>query len=427
MSVVCFENLEARELFDALPLDVSSVLTPLGPELRIEGTDGNDSIAIARQGRGVFILSGTGWSMFFDGPANSIRIDGLDGNDRISVRANIWTPVAIFGGAGNDTLTGGTGDDRIYGGTGNDAISGAGGNDVIITLGGGRDRTTGGAGLDSFWLDARTRDAATDLSEEESAAGALHRISSYAPGSYTDPELTPAAVGYSNFSDSPLFSRLGPQLEDIAQGQVGDCFALAALGAIAKTDPQIIRQSMVDLGDGTYVVQFIRDDASIFVRVDADLPVNAQGNLAYAQLGYQQSIWVGIFEKAYAIYRLGTADYSSIDGGFPGEIFEDLGLPSQSIFNDSSNTPQLLAQVRDAWQAGQAVTIGTVPDIDDPAIVANHSYVLTSVQTGPADEIESLTLHSPWPVEATNTPDGNLVLSAGNATSIIWFAVIGSP
>jgi hypothetical protein len=418
---VILQPLEPRRLFDAVPLDVSTVITPLGPELRIVGTDGNDSILIARKGRDVYIANGDDWSMVWDGSANSIRIDGGDGNDRIVVKSNIWTSVAIYGGAGDDTLIGGTGDDRIYGGTGSDQINGGGGDDVIVTLGGtGRDRAFGSTGLDSYWLDSSTRDVVIDLSPEEAAAGALHRISNFTTPN-SEPALTSAASGYADFSDSPLFSRFGPQASDVKQGQVGDCFLLSALASVAQVNPEILRQSMADLGDGTYVVQFARQDGDVFVRVDGNLPVDGNGDPAYAQLGAQKSSWVAIYEKAYAIYRLGNSDYASLDGGFPGEVYEDLGLPTQSFFSNGSTPQDLLDEVRSAESGNVAVTIGITPATTDPAVVPDHAYVLDSIQTDDSGNLTAVVLHSTWPTEGS----GNVVLTPEQAQADIWFVSIG--
>jgi autotransporter-associated beta strand protein len=84
----------------------------------------------------------------------------LNGNDSI----NYDDPEgrALFGGAGNDTITGGTGDDRLYGGDGDDVLNGTGGRDRIygeggdaaIRGGGASDLVDGGDGEDLLRGDA---------------------------------------------------------------------------------------------------------------------------------------------------------------------------------------------------------------------------------------------------------------------------------
>lgn len=418
MAVVSFlQVLESRLFFDVVPLEVSSSITPAGTELRIVGTDRRDNILISRKGKGVLITNGE-WSMLWNKGVSSIRIEAGGGNDRISVKSNIWTSVTLFGGAGNDTLIGGTGDDRLYGGAGADLLNGSAGNDVLVTLGDdARDRSIGGPGLDGFWLDSSAKESIADLSPEESAGGAVHRVASFA-SDLVNPALTSVATSYTDFSASTLFSRFGPQVQDITQGQLGDCFMLAALGAVAKANPQVIRQSMTDLGDGTYAVRFLTSTGETYLRVDGTLPVDASGNLIYAKQGARGSIWVPIFEKAYAIHRLGTSSYAALEGGFPGEIYEDLGLPAQSVF--SADTPeQLLQMLREAVNAGQAVTMGVSEVADDAPLVSGHAYMVDNVQLSDGGAT-SLVLRNTWPQAAAD--NSYIILSADDALDAFWFA-----
>lgn len=430
--------LEGRLLLSSAPLTVMSVLTPLGNELRITGTEGNDIIAISRKGHGTFITTGTGWSMHWPRPAATVRIDGLAGNDRIVVKSNIWTPVALFGGAGDDTLIGGTGEDRLYGQAGNDVLIGGGGNDVIVGVGdGGTDLCTGGEGLDSYWIDSGLPDAVTDLDSVEVSAGALHRVDVFSGGVDTsrnatgvsrlsDPLLTSVAAGYRNFSNHPLFSRFGPQPLDVVQGYLGDCYLLASLASLAKTNPQVIRQSVVDLGDGTYAVRFSNGRNATYVRVDADLPAGPWGGLAYAQLGLQGSLWVAILEKAYAFYRSGSADYASLEGGFMADVYEDLGLPSRSIFATRSGQG-LLNQLRDELNAGNAVTMGTRMHVGNVPVVGGHAYLVDGVFTDARGNVTHVRLRNPWGIDGAGNDgrdDGYVTLTAAQTLKVFWFACV---
>ena len=71
----------------------------------------------------------------------------------------------------------------------------------------------------------------------------------------------PAAISgttYKNFSNEPLFAANGPTQDDIRQGDVGDCYYLSTLAAIAKADPTRIEHSIEQMSDGTYVVQVFK-------------------------------------------------------------------------------------------------------------------------------------------------------------------------
>lgn len=444
------QPLEGRTLLAGIPLGLSTLSTPLGNELRITGTNRSDVISISRaHNGGVNIRTGTGWSTTWTGKASTILIDGRAGNDKITVGSNIWTPCILYGGSGNDTLTGGTGNDRLYGGGGANSLNGGGGNDVMVGVGDGTDRMSGGKGLDSFWLDASVRQAVTDLSAGEASAGAMHRIdafdvatsgglrsisiSSARPTATAtvgmqqlgDPALTGAASGYRTFSNDPLFSKFGPRPDDVIQGQLGDCYLLASLASIAKADPNVIRQQMVDLGDGTYAVQFNRDSVSTYVRVDSELPTTSWGGLAYAQLGAQKSLWVAIYEKAYAIFRRGDSNYASLAGGFMSDVYSDMGLSNNSTFTASSGQ-SLLAQLRDELGAGEAVTFGTQTRIAPGIpVIGGHAYSVDQVFADSSGNLTGLRLRNPWGIDGAgrdSSNDGYVTLTASQTISAFWFA-----
>lgn len=109
---------------------------------------------------------------------------------------------------------------------------------------------------------------------------------------------------------------------DVSQGAIGDCYLIAALGALAATPEgrRHIRDMIHDNGDRTYTVTF-RDGKK--VTVDDDF--YTKGNsLAYAKSG---ELWPLILEEAYA-KREGS--YGAIVGGSGGDVFKDFGLQSET-------------------------------------------------------------------------------------------------
>ncbi len=437
------QPLEARVLLAAAPmLTIRLVPGALGRELHITGTPDNDSISLARTRQGKLRISNRSWSGLWSGAADAIVVSGLGGDDRIAINSNIWTGCVLYGNAGNDTLIGGTGKDRLFGGEGSNLLSGGAGDDVLVSVGGGRrDRNIGGPGLDSVWADANSSEIVTDLSQDEAAAGALHRIARFAGGEklapgdsrtdlelngqkLSDPAFTGAASSYRSFASQPLFSTAGPSFDDIEQGQLGDCYLLSSLASVAKTNPRIIRQRIADLGDGTYAVQFTGGSSDTYVRVDGDLPTTSWGGLAYAQLGRQDSLWVAIVEKAYAFYRYGKADYGSLEGGFMSDVYNDLGLKSDSIFHADSGS-DLLARLRQNLRDGKAVTFGTIDDVGTAPLIGGHAYVVDKVLTDTRGIPCSLRLWNPWAIDGAGhdgRDDGYVTLSAAQAGKVFWFA-----
>ena len=437
------QPLEPRSLLAAVPT-ISTTTTSLGNLLHIVGTSGNDRISIYNTRSGLQIRHSSGWSKLYAGALAQIRIDGGAGNDLLDVHPSIGTQTILYGGAGTDTLRGGSGNDRLYGGDGRDYLFGNAGDDTLVVFGDrGIDRAYGGAGLDGFWADAGADEMIFDASADESAAGAVHRIDGFmdaaisatgtthavprtlgaAPSSLPDPTADASGARYADFSSRPLFSKYGPRADDVYQGSIGDCYLLASLGSVAAANQQLIRNRVVDLGDGTFAVQFTSGGATAYVRVDADLPVNDNG-LVYAKLGRQGSLWVAIVEKAYAFFRSGAGSYASLDNGFMADVYDHLGLRNDSLFSAAS-AQSLLQRLQADLTNGRAVTMGTRGDTGDVPVMGAHAYMVDSVVTDSLGTITHLRLRNPWGTDdfAGHGPDdGYILLTAAQAMRVFWFA-----
>ena len=92
----------------------------------------------------------------------------------------------------------------------------------------------------------------------------------------------------------PLFAHK-PNIEDIQQGQIGDCYLLSTLAAIAKQEPDSIQKNMLDNEDGTVTVRFFDKDnfyKPVYITVSKKVPrISASG-----------ALWVQVMEKAMAAF-----------------------------------------------------------------------------------------------------------------------------
>ena len=444
------ELLEQRTLMAAVGgLTVEEFALPAGGvELRVAGTDGADSVAVVAAPGGLEVRDELlEASQVFAGPYRSVRVDAGAGNDLVRVDASVPIPAVLHGGLGDDELRGGSGPDRLYGGEGADALDGGAGDDVVVALGGGTaDRATGGAGRDSFWLDTgRRADPVVDPSPEETLTGSVHRVGSFYTGQSVPREVRAAVravaldgadlpdpgVGdplytYRRFADHPLFASAGPTGDDVAQGMIGDCYLMAPLLSVAELDPTRIRESVVDLGDGTYAVQFGPGRAKKYVHVDGDLPVWPDDRMpAYAALGAEGSMWVAVIEKAYAMYRRGGArGYAGLDGGWMREAYAALGMPGRTIFTNSGD---LLARfLQSELAAGRSVTYAT----DEPAagapLVGSHAYAVVGVDLDSAGNPVGIRLRNPWAVDGEGSDgadDGYVTVTAHQAVASLMGVV----
>jgi hypothetical protein len=134
-----------------------AVLAP-GGTLVVNGTPGNDSIALAqtaggsgrspsgskitRRGGGTLTVRVNRTRFAFDAfSVRQIVVNALGGNDAVAIGAGVGAS-RVDAGAGNDTVVGGAGADTLLGGDGNDLIYGNAGVDRI-DAGAGRDRAKG--------------------------------------------------------------------------------------------------------------------------------------------------------------------------------------------------------------------------------------------------------------------------------------------
>jgi hypothetical protein len=225
--------------------------------------------------------------------------------------------------------------------------------------------------------------------------------------------VTEAGISYKNFSGSKLFADAGPAADDVNQGYVGDCYFLATLSSVADTNANTIKQSVVELGDGTYAVRFFRGNQQVFVRVDGDLPTWSNGRLAYADTGAEGSIWTAVMEKAFAVFRTGANSYASIESGWMSEAYAALGKVSNSTWSAADGS-QLLNVMKTALDSGKSVTYACYEPTDGAPLIGYHAYSVVSVDTA----AQTVTLRNPWGIDGAGydgSNDGYVTLSAAQA------------
>lgn len=212
---------------------------------------------------------------------------------------------------------------------------------------------------------------------------------------------------------------------DITQGNLGDCYFLSALAAIARYDPDAIRKMIRPNpnGDGSYIVTFYElvgygpiDNQPVYVprevTVTADFPLNSSGDPVFAKPedagAAGQELWVLLMEKAYAQYHYNN--YHAIEGGWGNIAMEVLtGVPSQTNSADNVTIDDLANQFNTGaitvasltdWKIGSDPNpLWDIPDETDTnllyqngTIVPSHEYYVTAVDVAAG----TITLHNPW-------------------------------
>jgi len=382
------------------PVTISQVAKGNLTRLQITGTTGNDSIMVT-QSAGTLTIVANGQTYTQSGAFSELAIYGMSGNDSITVQSSVAVPSLIYGGLGNNTI-----------------LANGAAKSFVVTLGGGTDLVTGNGVNTSFWAD--TGDT-VNASAAETASGGVHRVAAfYQPftNNSAAADYVPLALDGQNLRDptdsgttvrrSNSFWGTGPTMSDINQGSMGDCYWLSTLQSLAYAQPGKLQEMAVDLGDGTYAVQFKRSGVTTYVRVDGDLPTGGWGGLAYAHpLTTGSAMWAPIMEKAYAFFRSAANTYSSLGLGWTGAAFSDLGVMT-TTFNTSSPA-SVFNQITTALAGNKAVAAITNSTITNGApIIGSHAYtvVATSIENG----IQYLTVRNPWGYDGAgsdaNTSDG---------------------
>jgi len=352
------------------------------------GTQGDDQFDVFKDAEGIWIND-----MLFANADNynNIWIESFGGNDIIKVDYSITEKTYLLSGPG---------DDKIYENSQGESIVEAGdGDDLIVTIGGGHDILEGGNGIDSYWFDSS--DYATHVSEEEISLLSVHEVIEFVSPyesetisleisgqNFTDPATSyPYNNNYSNYS---LFGN-GIKYNDAKQGNLGDCYYIATLSSLALTNPEVIYQSITELGDGTYAIRFFRSGTERYYRLDADLPGNFSP--VYAKI-INGSIWAPLLEKAYCFFRYGQNSYNSISGGWmTTPLYELTNKGTNTQFVSTTIREQVITFIIDALNNEYAISAGTHSDNIAP-IIGAHAYVIMDLYT---DDINTyVKLYNPW-------------------------------
>ncbi|HUO09717.1 MAG TPA: C2 family cysteine protease [Phycisphaerae bacterium] len=355
-------------------------------QLNIVAGSLSDNIYVSQSGSTIYV-NVNGVTNSYTGSYGNIVVKAGGGNDTITVDSSVAEDTLLYGGNGSDTLKNFTSADA-----------------TIVSIGGGYDSVTGNGKNTAYWVDSSD---SVNASSTEWNAGDVHQVSNFWGGVSTqlsgqnlsDPVGTGATTRISNAS---LWGT-GPTMSDVNQGQVSDCFLLGALQTMADTQPAQLRQLAVDLGDGTYAVQFQRGGTTTYVRVDGDLPANGYyaNGLMYAHPGSSGDLWAPIIEKAYAEFRTGAWNYSSLNQGYFGSVFSDFGVGYTAFGAGDASYNNIV----NALNSGKGVTIGTNGSISAGApLIYSHTYTVTAAWT--SNGVQYIQLRNPWGYDGAGN-DGN--------------------
>jgi len=185
----------------------------------------------------------------------------------------------------------------------------------------------------------------------------------------------------------------GPEFDDIQQGQLGDCYFLAALAVIAYNQPAAIEAMFVDRGkwsEGIYTTEWnIPPWSPLRVAVN-DLVPGANGRvfLSHPNDGV---MWPLVLEKSFAkIY----GSYMAIAAGNPGQVLKSiLKVPVHRYVQGIDADADVFAKMQEGIKNKFPMTFASA---GGHGIVAHHAYGILDVSENYLDYGKCVRVYNPW-------------------------------
>jgi hypothetical protein len=258
---------------------------------------------------------------------------------------------------------------------------------TVVAINGSNDSVTDAGANHNVWIDSN---------DSFSGAAKVHRVSSFEGGVSKSAGASlpnPTGISSSVTLNLSLFGT-GVTPADCLQGQAGDCYLIGTFASLANTTPSAITSSVVDMGDGTYTVQFFSSGTAQYYRVSNQFasPFQGSSRLYYASYGAANTVWAPVMEKAFAYYRRGENTYASINGGSFGEVYDALGIASNTFNPASFTNSQLFTALSAKLSSGKSVAFATT--LTPPNLVRAHAYSLLSVAN--VNGVYKYTVRNPW-------------------------------
>ncbi len=328
-----------------------NIFTRYGGELVLAGTSGNDSIYVSQSGSTLTITS-NGTTITDAVPSYGLFIYSDGGTDTITVNSSVTVRT------------------------------------TVATIDGSATAISDGDANSSVWMDST--DSFSGLGSVHSVAGFYGGVSKAIGINIAEP----TDIGATYTASASLWGA-GPVMGDVNQGNVGDCYFVSSLAAFANNAPANLQNLAVDLGDGTYAVEYLRGGTPTYVRVDGQITT------AYAHPGASGDLWAVIMEKSYAYFRTGANSYASLNSGWMGSVYSDFGIANTNL-SLSTTATSFYNTVATALATGKPVTFGTYNS--PPNLVGNHAYTLVSVSNTGGQML--FTVRNPWGVSGDALEDG---------------------
>ncbi|KAM3128089.1 hypothetical protein pb186bvf_019790 [Paramecium bursaria] len=189
---------------------------------------------------------------------------------------------------------------------------------------------------------------------------------------------------------------LGP--DDIKQGQIGNCYLLAAIAAVGNRRPDLLLQNFVTQTVNEYGLYGIRlslNGVWKVIYIDDYFPI-CYNQPVFAK-PVNNAIWVMVIEKAWAkLYK----SYQASSGGRIEEALKCLtGAPTEQLLTSDENFKQKLKNLIQQRAIIGASSQVSKQEKDTQGLVPNHAYSVLKFRTinhPTQNNVELIKLRNPW-------------------------------